>query len=593
MPAALSTDLRLTVRHLRAHPGYAVAAIVTLALAVGATTAMFSAVYAVLLAPQPIRAADRLVVGWGLAPEISHGLVELTYRDIEALAAASRTVAPMAAVGASTWTAVLEGHDEPARVAYAGVSGAFFETLGVRPVLGRALQPQDDVPGGANVLVLSHHSWLARFGGDPAIVGRTLRLDGETQTVVGVMPPGFDYPRGAEFWTPLAPGLAAASAVWKTDALANVGVLMFIGRLRDGATAEGAAADLSAAGRRIDQGRPVPQIGATVAVTPFTEHVVGPAQPALWALLGAVVVLLLIACVNVSGLMLTRASHARREHAIQLAMGASDRTLARQWLVESVVLAGLGGAAGIAVASALTSAMLALAPDGIPRLTDAAINVPVALAAIAATAAAAVVCGAGPMRLARGPQLLEALHESARTTAAARPRRLRATLVGLQVAMAVVLLVAAGLVTRSFQALRGLDLGFQASQVLVAADRSAARAGAGERLDAHAASTPSPPAMALRPWVPCTCVRYGSDRLARARRSCSRASPTQRRRRRRTPCSTTRWRRPGTSARCAFRCAPAGSSARTTATVTSESPWSANRRRGACGRTARRSGGGC
>ena len=130
---------------------------------------MFSAVYAVLLAPQPIRDADRLVVGWGLAPEISHGLVELSYRDVEALAAASRTVAPMAAVGASTWTAVLEGHGEPARLAYAGVSGAFFETLGVPAVLGRALQPHDDVPGGPNVLVLSHHTWrrsLRRRPGD-------------------------------------------------------------------------------------------------------------------------------------------------------------------------------------------------------------------------------------------------------------------------------------------------------------------------------------------------------------------------------------------------------------------------------------------
>jgi putative ABC transport system permease protein len=463
---AWPTELRSTLRYLRTHAGYAVAAIATLALGVGATTAMFSAVYAVLLAPQPIRDAGRLVVGWGLAPEISHGLVELSYRDVEALGASSRTVAPMAAVGASTWNAVLEGHGDPARLAYAGVSGAFFETLGVSPFLGRAIQPADDVPGGADIVVLSHHAWVDRFGGDRALIGRTLRLDGLTHTVVGVMPPGFDYPRGAEFWVPLAPGLVRSSVQWKTDVLANVGVLVFVARLRDGVALETAAEDLSAIGRRLDQGRPSPQVGSRVALTPFVDHVVGPARQALWALLGAVVVLLLVACVNVSGLMLTRAAHARREHAIQLAMGASEAALARQWLVEAAVLAVVGGLAGLALASGLTSVMLALAPDGIPRLTDARLNLPVALAAVAATVVAAVVCGLGPMRLARRTHLIEALHESSRATAAARPMRWRTTLLVVQVALAVVLLVTAGLVTRSFQALRGLDLGFQASQVL-------------------------------------------------------------------------------------------------------------------------------
>ena len=462
MPAAL----RLTLRALRANPGYTIAAIVTLALGVGAATAMFSAVYAVLLAPQPMRDPGRIVVGWGLAPEVSHGLVELTYRDIEALGAASRTLSSTAAVGASTWTAVLEGHGEPARLSYAGVSGAFFDTLGVTAALGRTLQPHDDVPGGANVLVLSDAAWRDRFGADPGIVGRALQLDGEAQTVVGVMPAGFDYPRGAEFWAPLAPGLAAASAVWKTDVLANVGVRFLVGRLQDGATVAAAAADLSAIGRRLDERRPAPQVGSQVALTPLVDHVVGPARQALWALLGAVGVLLLVACVNVSGLMLTRASHLRREQAIQVAIGASDATVARQWLVEAGVLALAGGAAGLGLASWLTTAMLALTPEGIPRLSDAAINGPVALVAVAATFVAALLCGAGPMRLARQPQLLEALQEASRATASARPLGWRNVLVAAQVALAVVLLVAAGLVARSFQQLRGLDLGFQSAGVL-------------------------------------------------------------------------------------------------------------------------------
>lgn len=460
------TDLRASLRALRTHPSYALAAIATLALGVAATTAMFSAVYAVLLSPQPIRDPGRLVVGWGLEPQRSHGLIELTYRDIESLGRATSSLAATAAVGSSTWTAVLDGRGDPVRITYAGVSGTFFETLGVPAALGRTLQPQDDLPGGPNVVVLSHRAWTDRFGGDPAIVGRSIRLDGEPNTVVGVTAPGFDYPRGAELWAPLAPGLAAASAVWKTDALANVGVLFLVARLSDGVTATAAGDALSAAARRLDEGRQHAQVGSRVALTPFVRHVVGPVQQALWALMGAVVVLLLIACVNVSSLMLTRASHARRDHAIRLALGASESAVARQWLAESGMLAGIGGALGLVAASWLTRVMLALAPEGIPRLTEAHVNLPVALAGIAATVLAALACGAAPRRLARRTPLLDAIGEAGRTTAGVRPRRWRAALLAVQVALAVVLLVAAGLVSRSFQALRAVDLGFQPDAVL-------------------------------------------------------------------------------------------------------------------------------
>lgn len=462
----LSTDLRLTLRALRTNAGYALAAVGTLALGIGATTAMFSAVYAVLLAPQPIREPGRLVAGWGLAPEKSHGLIELTYRDIEALSRDSRTVQSMAAVGSTTWSAVLEGQGDPARLAYAGVSGTFFETLGVTAALGRALQPDDDVRGGASVLVLSHATWRDRFGSDPAVLGRTLTLDGEPQTVLGVMPAGFDYPRGAEFWAPLAPGLSAADAVWNTDVLATVGVLFYVARLNDGVTAVTAGDELSAIGRRLDEGRPGPRVGSRVMAMPFEEHVVGPTRRALWALLGAVGVLLVIACVNVSGLMLTRAARARREHAIRLAIGASEADVARLWLVEATVVALLGGVAGMALASALTSTMLALAPEGIPRLEGARLNLPVAAAACAVTLLAAILCGLAPMRLARGTSVADALADAGRHTAGARPRRWRAALLAAQIAMAVVLLVTAGLVTRSFQALQAIDLGFQPEHVL-------------------------------------------------------------------------------------------------------------------------------
>lgn len=458
--------LRLTLRALRAHAGYTLAAVGTLALGIAATTAMFSAVYAVLLAPQPIREPARIIAGWGVAPETSHGLIELTYRDIESLAQDSRTVQSMAAVGSTTWNAVLEGRGDPARLAYGGVSGTFFATLGVTAALGRTLQPADDVPGAPAVLVLSHATWRDRFGADAAIVGRTVTLDGDAQTIVGVMPDGFDYPRGAEFWGPIAPGLAAASAIWKTDALATVGVLFYVARLRDGVGLEAAADELSTIGRRLDAGRAGARVGSRVMAVPFEAHVVGPVRQALWALLGAVGVLLLIACVNVSGLMLTRASRARREHAIRLAIGASDRDLARLWLLESAVIAVLGGVLGLLSASAFTTSMLALAPEGIPRLASARINLPVAAVALAVTALAAIGCGLAPLRLARGVSLTDALGDAGRVTAGSRPRRWRTALLVAQIAMAVVLLVTAGLVSRSFQALRAVDLGFQSTNVL-------------------------------------------------------------------------------------------------------------------------------
>lgn len=459
-------DLRLTLRALRAHPGYTLAAVGTLALGIAATTAMLSAVYAVLLAPQPVHEPSRIVAGWGLAPETSHGLVELTYRDIDALGRDSRTVQSMAAVGSTTWSAVLEGDGVPARLAYGGVSGTFFATLGVPPARGRTLQPADDMPGAAGVVVLSHATWRDRFGADASIVGRAITLDGAPQTIVGVMPDGFDYPRGAEFWAPIAPTLAAASALWKTDALATVGVLFYVARLRDGVSLDAAAEDLSAVGRRLDEGRPAPRVGSRVMAMPFEDHVLGPVRQALWALLGAVGVLLLIAGVNVSGLMLTRASRARREHAIRLAIGASGRDLARLWLTESAVIAVLGGVLGLLCASTLTTSMLALAPEGIPRLAGARVNLPVAAVALVVTALAAIGCALAPLRLARNVGLTDPLGEAGRGTAGSRPRRWRTALLVVQIAMAVVLLVTAGLVTRSFRALRAVDLGFQPAQVL-------------------------------------------------------------------------------------------------------------------------------
>jgi putative ABC transport system permease protein len=458
--------MALALRHLLKAPGYSLAAIVTLALAIGATTAIFSAVHAVLLNPLPAARADRLVIGWGFDPERSQGLIELTYRDIEALGQGNRSLSSVSSVGASTWTAVLEGHGEPARLSYAGVSGMFFETLRVTPALGRTLAPEDDVPNGPNVIVLSHGAWIRRFGSDPGIVGRMLRLDDESHEVVGVMPAGFEYPKGAEYWAPLAPGLSRASAAWKTDVLANVGVLFFVGRLHDDVTPAMAAEDLTAAGRRLDEGRPAPMIGRQVVVVPFLDHLIGPARQAIWALFGAVGLLLLIACANVSGLMLTRVALRRRDHAIRLAIGATRASIGRQWAVETLALTAAGGGAGLVLAHWLTAAIVGLAPDGIPKLDQVAVNLPVAGFAFMTMTLTALLCGVGPARHAGRVALVDALGDGGRAMSAAQSVRTRSVLLVLQMGLAVVLLVAAGLVVRSFSALRQIELGFRPESVL-------------------------------------------------------------------------------------------------------------------------------
>src|SRR3954447_12697828 len=228
MPA----DLRRAVRLLLETPGYAAATIVTLALAIGAHAAVFSAVDAVLLKPAAVREPGRLVVGWGSDPAHALPLLELTYRLVEAMGRDVRSFSRVGGMGSSAWPGWLKGRGARTRLSLAAVSGTFFDTVGADPVLGRTLRPEDDVPNAPPVVVLSHATWMTRFGGDRAIVGTRIDLNDQMQTVVGVMPRGFDVPRGADLWGPLAPALAAAGP----DVLETVAFLYAIGRLAPGVT---------------------------------------------------------------------------------------------------------------------------------------------------------------------------------------------------------------------------------------------------------------------------------------------------------------------------------------------------------------------
>jgi putative ABC transport system permease protein len=461
----LLSDVRVALRYLLKSPGYTSAAVLTLALAIGANSAVFSAVHAVLLEPLPVRQPGRLVICW--ASDRSHHLpvVELSYRNFEDWAAHSQSFSQVAAVGSSTWPAVLDRQDESVRLSSAGVSVSFFETLGVRPALGRGFRPEDDEPRAPRVVVLSHQAWVGRFGADPAAVGRTIQLD-QPHTIAGVMPEGFDFPRGTDFWTPVVPILADSATGWRTDALEEVGVLFVVGRLRDGVTPAMANGELDRLADRLEQGGGANRFGTAVVVTPFLDYVLGPTRRALWTLLAAVGVLLLIGCANVSGLMLTRVSLRRREHAVRLALGATPSMVGRLWALETLILAIAGGVLGLVLSQWMAGAIVSLAPDDVPRLADVSIDRSVAAFTFLAVLTTALLCGAGPIRHAGTANLLDALHEGSGATAGRQTVRARSLLLILQVALTVVLLVAAGLVVRSFVNLRNIDLGFTPANVV-------------------------------------------------------------------------------------------------------------------------------
>jgi predicted permease len=459
-------DVRTALRTLRHEPGYTAAATLTLALTIGATTAIFSGVHKVLLDPAGIHDPQSLVMAWSHDAARQLGVVELSYRNVEDWASNSRSFTSIAAIGSSTWPAILDGRGDPERLSLAGVSVSFFNTVGATPVLGRGFDGRDDLPNAPRVVVLSHGLWAARFGGDRNVVGRVITLDESPFTIAGVMPPAFDFPRGIDVWTPVVPVLAASPQGWQPKTLESVAVLFAIGRLRQGVPAAAARDELDAIAARVERDGGTRRFAPAVVVTPFLDYSLGPVRRALWALFGAVAVLLLIGCANVSGLMLTRAAVRRREQAVRLALGATPAAIGRLWMTETAVLCVAGGALGLLNAGWMARAMIAVAPDNLPRLTSIAIDAPVAAFTCGVVALATRACGAGPVRHALSSSPLDRLNESGRATATRRVQRSHSMLVALEIGLAVALMIAAGLVVRSFINLRQIQLGFAPSGVL-------------------------------------------------------------------------------------------------------------------------------
>jgi predicted permease len=457
--AELRQDLVFGARQLMRARGFAAIAILTLALGIGATAAMFSAVDAVLLRQLPFRDPDRIVRihprydgvdGSVTAPEF------LAFRDIPLFAA----VAAVRPGGGVT----LQLGDLPEMVDAALVTAQYFAVIGVNPQLGRTFTEDEDRSGGPHVAILSHRLWVSHFNGDPAILNRVVQMDGKPTTIVGIMPASFDYLKnGATIWQPLALGPEAATQY-------GAHYLSSIARLRPGVTIAQArsatqAAELSVARRIGSKSRPLSSYSADVRL--FADDMVHDYRALLFILLGAVGFVLLIACGNVANLLLARGTVRARELAIRAALGAGRGRLLRQMLAESFVLSFCGAVSGIGIAAILMRVLRLVTPDDVPRLDSASIDWRVIAFTLVLAIVSALVFGLLPALRAARPQLQQTLREGGRGSGAARDR-LRPVLVGAQVALTLALLVGAGLLVRSAWEIQHVDPGFMARGVYTA-----------------------------------------------------------------------------------------------------------------------------
>ena len=455
-------DLRYGLRTMRKTPGFTAVAVIALALGIGANTAIFSVVNALLLKPLPYKDAERLVLIWHTYPQLKLDQASVSapsYVEYRDMTSSFDEVAT-----ATEWSVNLTGAGEPERLQGARVSYNLFSTLGVQPVSGRGFLLEEDQPGKNRVVVLSYGLWQRRFGGDRGLVGQTITLDGNSYDVVGIMPKGFVFMVEVDLFTPVA---------FTSEDLAatNHGneYLICVARTKPGVSFGQAGAEMNALA---DQLRPQfygPNWGITVV--PLREQLVGSFRTALLILLGAVGCVLLIACANVANLLLARASARHKEIAVRTALGASRSRIVRQLLTESVLLAALGGAFGLLLAFVGIRLLVLGVPEDITGFIvgwkDISISTPVLGFTLAVSMLTGIVFGLVPALHASKPDLNESLKEGGRGGTEGRQRNfVRASLVVAEVAIAMVLLVSAGLLIRSFLKLQQVSPGFNPANVL-------------------------------------------------------------------------------------------------------------------------------
>jgi len=455
----LIADVRFAVRALARRPGFALVAVLTLAVGIGANAAVYSIAEAVLLRPLPFRDPERLVMVWerNTIRERQRNVVNpgnyLAWRDrnpvFESLAAFL------------AWNTNLSGDQEPVRLDVGVVTTNFFDTLGVQPVRGRGFTAEDARPGAPSVVVLSDGLWQRRFGRDPEVVGRDVIMNGEPAKVVGIMPAGFQVPPGAELWVPFQEGERGLNR----DARGRF--LLTVARLRPGVTVPQAQGALEGIAKELTTERPDFNTGWSVFVAPLHADLVREAKPAVMALFGAVAVLLLVGCGNVANLLLVRALGRSREIAVRRALGASPWRIVSQLLTESLVLAAAGGALGLVLAAWFRQGLLAAVPAEVQALFTIRLDPKVVLFALGLSVLSALVFGLAPAWQMAGRERMGALHEGAAGSGLSRERkRLTRFVVGTEVALSLVLLVGASLLLRSFWRLSNEKKGFDPEGVL-------------------------------------------------------------------------------------------------------------------------------
>lgn len=461
-------DVRYGIRTLIKRPGFAAVAIVTLALGIGANTAIFSVVNATLLRPLPFRNPDRLVMVWGYLPQLAQqgDKFPCSAGNYLGLVKDTKSFEQLAAFRQWTWQQTHSG--EPEQLRGVRVSANFFEAVGVRPLLGQTFTPPQDEEGAGRVAIISYQLWQREFGADQNVLGKTLTLDGHTVSVVGVMPLGFDFPGGAnmlpglqftnktDLWVPLA---------MTADERKNQGSLnmALLGRMKEGVNLIQAQTEL----RAVQASLPLGAIGYTVNLVPLQNQMVGNIKPLLLVLLATVIVVLLIACANVGNLLLARASSRQKEMAVRSALGAGRWRIIRQLLTESILLSLVGGLLGFLIAIWGTPLLVSFIPEKIPRVHEVNVDLRVLGFAFLVSVITGLVFGLAPAVQASRVNLNDSLKEAARSVSGSlRQNRLRAFLIVSEVSLAVVLMIGAALLTKSFVRLLDVNPGFDPAHTL-------------------------------------------------------------------------------------------------------------------------------